>query len=101
MAIEYWEAYEYPNITGGFANVTSYANSVTSGYLGLGILLSFWIVLYLIFRRWGDMEGLVASSFISFIVAGVLAAMGLINGLWLILPMVVTAAALFLGRRGV
>lgn len=98
--LDYWVAYPEPNITSGFGNLTEYGNTVTGGYLGLGILLSFWVILFLIFRsKAGDMEALMASSFISFIVSGILVAMHLISGMWVIIPMLVTAAGFFLAKR--
>jgi len=99
MALDYWVEYPQPNITGGFANLTSYGNIVTNGMLGIGIIVSFWVILFLIFRKTGDWEALTASSFITVIAAGILMGMDLINYVWIVIPMIMTAAGIFMMSR--
>jgi len=102
MTIEYWTEYAYPNITGGFGNLTQYGNTVTSGMLGLGIVLTFWIILFLVFKsKWGVMEAWTASWFITSIISGILLAMDLVSSLWVILPLIFVAAGILLSKRRV
>ena len=66
-----WNPFDEPNITAGMANMTSYINTTTSGYFGLGMLGVIWVVMYLVMhKRAGDMEGAAIATFVSTIFAG-------------------------------
>lgn len=64
-----WTAFDYPNITSGFFNALEYGNSVTDGLLSLSLVFSLFVILFMAFRRAGDKEAFVASSFISGVIS--------------------------------
>jgi hypothetical protein len=67
-----WNAsYPDPNIT-GFYPMMDYANTVTSGAFGMGLMLGIFATFYIIFRRYGDMEAFATSSFIATVLGGIL-----------------------------
>jgi hypothetical protein len=94
-----WEAYPSPNMTGGFANITSYANTTTDGLFGTGLLISLYMILFLSFRRLGDMEAFLASNFIITVLAGLFRALNLVGDLPFAVGVMLTALSLFLVFR--
>ena len=74
-----WAEFPSPNLTAGMANLTSYANQVTEGYFGFGILITLWIILFLSFKKWGDMESITIATFLTTVIAGLLRAMNVIT----------------------
>jgi uncharacterized membrane protein YhaH (DUF805 family) len=95
-----WGAYVAPNITGGFENSLEYVNSATAGYFGIGVLIMLWIILYMLFKRWGDMEAVTTSSFITMIVSGMFWSMSVITDVpFVVLIMITGASLLLLFRR--
>ncbi len=88
-----WSEYPQINLTGGFANMTAYVNNVTSGYFGIGILMSIWVILFLLFKREGTMEGFLAASFITTVLAAFFYAMNIATGVPLIIGIMVTGLA--------
>ena len=91
-----WTAYDYPNMTGGFANVTSYVNTTTSGTFGIGMLLAFYMVLFLSFRKWGDLEGFTAATFITTVMAGIFRGVGLVTDLPFLIGIMLTGLCIIL-----
>jgi hypothetical protein len=76
-----------------------YASNVTAGYLGIGIEFSLWIILYLVFKRWGDMEALMSSSFITFIISSLMYLGGILDWKYAIIPLIGTALFFIIGNR--
>lgn len=87
------------NITG----VAQYANEVTGGMFWLLIFFALWSVLFMSMAKFGEKKALTSSSFITALVSYMLAAMGLINVGYVLIPTAITVlGVLIMGKsRGV
>lgn len=94
-----WDAYPAPNLTGGMANATSYANTTTDGFFGIGLLVSLYIILFMSFKSKGDMEAFLATNFIMTVVAGMFRALNLITDMPFAACLMLTVLSLFLVFR--
>jgi len=90
-----WDPFAYPNIT-GFNQALAYANSTTGGYFGMGLCLSTFLILFMIFKRYGTDEALMASSFIGTILTGILRMMGAVDDTFLVIFIVLTTASILI-----
>jgi len=93
-----WTQYPYPNVTGLYDSM-KYANVVTSDTFGLGILLSIFMVFFMIFKRWGDDVAFVSASFITFIFAAILRAANMVGDQWLVLLALMVGVSVFVLYR--
>jgi hypothetical protein len=94
-----WTQYDQPNIT-GFYEGMKYANSVTENWFSPFILISLWIIMFMTMRRWGETKSFAASSFITFIISGILRAMSLVSDMWVLIFLLFSGVSLiFLFRE--
>ena len=93
-----WTEYATANIT-GFYEAFVYFNSITGDFFVLGLLLSIFAILYIIFDRWGMDKALAVSGFISFVLTGILRATGQASDSILILFMFITAFGALLAYK--
>lgn len=70
-----WEPFAAANITGTF-DAFAYGNTVTNGMFGLGLLGGIWVILFMIFSRWGEAKAFGSSSFVTLILAFILRSTG-------------------------
>jgi len=89
-----WDQYAQANIT-GFYDSFAYYNSVTEDIFGAGLMMSLYVIFMLVFSRWGMKTAFSASSFIMFVLSGILRATGLIGDTFVVFFMVATGVALF------
>jgi hypothetical protein len=68
-----WTEYATPNVTGTF-DMLAYGNEVTNGMLGAGMLGAIWVVLFMLFNRWGMGRAMGSASFITMTLAFILRA---------------------------
>ena len=85
-----WARYAEPNIT-GFYDAIVYANDTTSGVFGASLCFSVFTILFIVFRRWGDIEAFATASFLTAMLSGALRAMGAISD-WLFMIFIVASA---------
>lgn len=93
-----WEQYATPNITGLF-DVMEYANTVTDGLFGTGLIMTVYFVLFLVFKRYGDEVAFGAASFITLTLTTVLWGVGLVDEILVILMAILTGASILLMWR--
>ena len=74
-----WDAYPDPNITAGFYNMTQYVNTVTNSYFGMMVIGALWIIFFMLFKKWGDMQSIATSSFMCLMISMLFRAMNLIG----------------------
>jgi len=66
-----WNAYAEPNVT-GFYDIMTYANTTTENVFGMAMMMSLYIVFFIIFRKYGDDKAFLSSSFIMLVLSGIL-----------------------------
>jgi len=84
-----WTPYASPNITGFYEGML-YANSVTENWFSPFILIALWIIMFMVLGRTNKDNGFAAASLITFIISGMLRAMGLISDLWILVFLMLT-----------
>lgn len=90
-----WEAFAEPNITGLYDAFTYY-NAVTDSVFGAGLMLALYTIFLLVFSKWGMDKSFTASSFIMFVLTGILRATGLVSDLFVVFFMLATGVGLIL-----
>ena len=84
---------------GGFQKAMDYANTTSNGVFGLGILISFWVIMYISFKRWGDMEAVLVATFMTTVLAGMFRALNVITDMPFVVCLVLTGAFMLLQFR--
>jgi hypothetical protein len=95
---ETWTAYPVPNVT-GFYDIIVYADSVTSNMFSSGLAFSIFLVLYMVFKRYGDEVAFSAASFITLLLSTILWSVGLVDESIVMLMGVLTGAAVVMMWR--
>ena len=94
-----WDAFPEPNIT-GFVQAMDYANSVTNNAFGIGIIISFWIISFLIFaKRGGEENAFIAANFITLVIAMLMRAMEAIGDQAVVILLILTGLSVLLLLR--
>lgn len=84
------------NITG----VALYANEITGGLFWLLGLMAVWAIMFIAMIRFGEKEALTSSSFFAAIISYLMAAMGLIQPGYVVIPTGLTIlGVLILGNK--
>ena len=90
-----WTQYSYANVSGLYGLV-DYGNTVMGGMFGVAILGMVFVIMYMIFRKSGDLEGYTAASTITLLLAVLMRVMGAINDSFLMLFGLMTAVGIFM-----
>ena len=88
-----WEPYTDPNIT-GFYDMMVYFNSTTNDMFGAGLMISLYVIMMLVFSRYGIKQAFSASSFIMFVLSAVLRATALISDVLVVFFAIATAVSI-------
>ena len=88
-------SHPYPDIS-TLADILKYVNTVSNGYFGLGILVVFWLMMLFAMAYRGFIEALASSSFVSSLVAAILAAIGVLNPMYFALSILISLASVFI-----
>lgn len=74
-----------------FVDVFIYSNTSTDGVLGIGFIIALFFVLFMVLKKYEMTHSLVVSSFVCFIVSGLMAYLGVMNIMIVLLFLATTA----------
>jgi hypothetical protein len=78
-----WTNYSNPNVTGFYEAIT-YINGTTDGLFVGAMMIAAWLIFLLVFSKYGMPKSFMASSFIGFVLSGILAATGSISDMFVV-----------------
>lgn len=84
------------NITG----VANFVNEVTGGIFWLLIFLTAWVIMFMVFIRFGEKQALTVSSFGASLISYLLAGIGLINPGFVLIPTALTVFGVLIMNGG-
>ena len=94
-----WEPFAEPNITAGFYNMTQYVSTVTNNYFGMVVIGALWIIFFMLFKKWGDMQSIATSSFMCLVIGMLFRAMNLVGEQMIFILIALTIGSLLLLSR--
>jgi heme A synthase len=74
-----------------FVDVFIYSNNSTEGVLGIGFIIALFFVLFMVLKKYEMTHSLIVSSFVCFIVSGLMAYLGVMNIMVVLLFLATTA----------
>jgi len=94
-----WNAYPYPNVT-GFYDIITYANTSTDMLFSSGLVVTLWIIFFIIFRKKGEMIAFSTASFLTMTISSALWAIGLVNEVMILALAVMLGISILFVNRG-
>ena len=85
--------YEMPTNITGMTDLITWTDSVTGGWYGNGILMAFWIVVFMVTKKADTKRGFAVASFMTSLIGIMLRSLDMISDSAIVMPIVATGIA--------